>query len=43
MRNKNTGAIEKWYGTCTDVHEAVESRFTQKRMVRETSVDGLSY
>lgn len=34
MRNSKTGAIEKWYGTCTDIHEAVESRFAAKRMVR---------
>jgi PAS domain S-box-containing protein len=33
MRNKQTGAIEKWFGTCTDIHEAVESRFAAKRMV----------
>jgi hypothetical protein len=33
MRNKQTGAIEKWYGTCTDIHEAVESRFAARRMV----------
>jgi hypothetical protein len=46
MRNKQTGTIEKWYGTCTDIHEAVESRFAAKRMVsvfklawRETSSD----
>jgi len=35
MRNKTTGQIEKWFGTCTDIHEAVETRFIQKRMVRE--------
>ncbi|KUJ24103.1 uncharacterized protein LY89DRAFT_12234 [Mollisia scopiformis] len=32
MRNSKTGAIEKWFGTCTDIHEAVESRFAAKRM-----------
>ncbi|TAQ84750.1 hypothetical protein B7494_g6944 [Chlorociboria aeruginascens] len=26
VRNKQNGEIEKWYGTCTDIHEAVESR-----------------
>lgn len=31
MRNKQTGEIEKWFGTCTDIHEAVESRFEAKR------------
>lgn len=31
LRNKDTGAIEKWYGTCTDIHEAVESRMMAKR------------
>jgi PAS domain-containing protein len=33
LRNSKTGAIEKWFGTCTDIHEAVESRFAAKRMV----------
>jgi PAS domain S-box-containing protein len=33
LRNKQTGAIEKWFGTCTDIHEGVESRFAAKRMV----------
>ncbi|KAN0093826.1 hypothetical protein V8E51_017010 [Hyaloscypha variabilis] len=32
LRNKQTGAIEKWFGTCTDIHEGVESRFAAKRM-----------
>ncbi|KAF8865377.1 hypothetical protein BDZ45DRAFT_736488 [Acephala macrosclerotiorum] len=32
MRNAKTGAIEKWFGTCTDIHEAVESRFAARRM-----------
>lgn len=32
MRNKDTGKIEKWYGTCTDIHEAVVSRFEAKRL-----------
>ncbi|EHK98113.1 putative Two-component system protein A [Glarea lozoyensis 74030] len=31
MRNKHTGEIEKWFGSCTDIHEAVESRFAAKR------------
>jgi PAS domain S-box-containing protein len=32
LRNKQTGAIEKWFGTCTDIHENVEARFAAKRM-----------
>ncbi|TVY43914.1 Two-component system protein A [Lachnellula occidentalis] len=31
MRNKQTGEIENWYGTCTDIHDAVESRFAARR------------
>jgi hypothetical protein len=31
LRNKWTGEIEKWYGTCTDVHEEVEARFFARR------------
>jgi PAS domain S-box-containing protein len=31
LRNMQTGAIEKWFGTCTDIHEAVESRFIARR------------
>lgn len=31
MKNKQTGEIEKWLGTCTDIHEAVQSRFEAKR------------
>jgi PAS domain S-box-containing protein len=34
MRNKQTGAIEKWFGTYTDIHESVEARFAYKQMVR---------
>jgi len=34
MRNLQTGAIEKWFGTCTDIHESVETRFAAKRLVR---------
>ncbi|KAG9245730.1 hsp90-like protein [Calycina marina] len=32
LRNKTTGAIEKWFGSCTDIHESVESRSSHKRM-----------
>ncbi|TWU73933.1 hypothetical protein ED733_004379 [Metarhizium rileyi] len=31
VRNKDTGAIEKWFGTCTDVHESIETKFNAKR------------
>lgn len=32
QRNRHTGKIEKWFGTCTDVHEAVVARSTAKRL-----------
>ncbi|PVH76405.1 putative Two-component system protein A [Cadophora sp. DSE1049] len=32
LRNLQTGAIEKWFGTCTDIHESVETRFAAKRL-----------
>ncbi|KAK3984145.1 putative signal transduction histidine-protein kinase [Cladorrhinum sp. PSN332] len=31
LRNKQTGAIEKWFGTCTDVHESIETKIEAKR------------
>lgn len=31
VRNKDTGEIEKWFGTCTDVHESIEFKFNAKR------------
>ena len=31
VRNKDTGDIEKWFGTCTDVHESIETKFNAKR------------
>ncbi|KAK4172480.1 putative signal transduction histidine-protein kinase [Triangularia setosa] len=31
LRNKQTGKIEKWFGTCTDVHESIESKIEAKR------------
>ncbi|KAI1105621.1 hypothetical protein F4804DRAFT_341087 [Jackrogersella minutella] len=31
LRNKHTGNIEKWFGTCTDVHEALEAKMTAKQ------------
>ncbi|RDA95531.1 hypothetical protein CP533_5431 [Ophiocordyceps camponoti-saundersi (nom. inval.)] len=32
VRNKDTGEIEKWFGTCTDIHESMETKFAAKRM-----------
>ena len=29
--NKRTGKIEKWFGTCTDVHETLEAKVAAKR------------
>ncbi|KAI0839279.1 hypothetical protein F5Y06DRAFT_286757 [Hypoxylon sp. FL0890] len=31
LRNKHTGKIEKWFGTCTDVHEALEAKMAAKQ------------
>ncbi|KAI6783107.1 Two-component system protein A-like protein [Emericellopsis cladophorae] len=31
VRNKETGQIEKWFGTCTDVHESMETKLNAKR------------
>lgn len=31
VRNKETGEIEKWFGTCTDVHESMETKLSAKR------------
>ncbi|VBB72469.1 Putative signal transduction histidine-protein kinase [Podospora comata] len=31
LRNKQTGKIEKWFGTCTDVHESIETKIEAKR------------
>ncbi|KAG6009161.1 hypothetical protein E4U21_003231 [Claviceps maximensis] len=31
VRNKDTGEIEKWFGTCTDVHESIETKHNAKR------------
>ncbi|KAI0126916.1 ethylene receptor [Xylariales sp. AK1849] len=32
QRNKQTGKIEKWFGTCTDVHESLETKAAAKQM-----------
>ncbi|ORY57135.1 uncharacterized protein BCR38DRAFT_354844 [Pseudomassariella vexata] len=32
LRNKQTGQIEKWFGTCTDIHESLERKIAAKRM-----------
>ncbi|KAF5019883.1 hypothetical protein F66182_8119 [Fusarium sp. NRRL 66182] len=31
LRNKETGKVEKWFGTCTDVHESIQTKVTAKR------------
>ncbi|KAI2469567.1 hypothetical protein F4781DRAFT_393920 [Annulohypoxylon bovei var. microspora] len=31
LKNKHTGNIEKWFGTCTDVHEALEAKMVAKQ------------
>jgi PAS domain S-box-containing protein len=31
LRNKQTGKIEKWFGTCTDIHEAMEAQMAAKQ------------
>ncbi|OAA73852.1 autoinducer 2 sensor kinase/phosphatase luxQ [Cordyceps fumosorosea ARSEF 2679] len=31
MRNPETGKIEKWFGTCTDVHESIETKLAAKQ------------
>ncbi|KAM0329161.1 hypothetical protein ACHAQA_004457 [Verticillium albo-atrum] len=31
QKNKETGEIEKWFGTCTDVHESIEATLAAKR------------
>lgn len=31
LRNPDTGKIEKWFGTCTDVHESIETKLTARR------------
>ncbi|TDZ20275.1 Histidine protein kinase NIK1 [Colletotrichum orbiculare MAFF 240422] len=31
LRNKETGKIEKWFGTCTDVNEGIEAKLTARR------------
>lgn len=31
LRNPDTGKIEKWFGTCTDVHEGIEAKLAARR------------
>lgn len=31
LRNKKTGKIEKWFGTCTDVNESIETKLEADR------------
>lgn len=44
LRNKMTGEIEKWFGTCTDVHESIEGKIEAKRTRQQLlSVIALSH
>jgi PAS domain S-box-containing protein len=31
LKNRETGKIEKWFGTCTDVHDTMEAKLAAKR------------
>ncbi|KAF6818148.1 histidine kinase hhk6p [Colletotrichum sojae] len=31
LKNKETGEIEKWFGTCTDVNEGIEAKLAARR------------
>ncbi|KAI1077329.1 hypothetical protein F5B20DRAFT_270989 [Whalleya microplaca] len=31
LKNKHTGKIEKWFGTCTDIHETLEAKLAAKQ------------
>lgn len=31
LRNPETGKIDKWFGTCTDVHESIETKLAARR------------
>ncbi|KAI1374261.1 hypothetical protein F4677DRAFT_455528 [Hypoxylon crocopeplum] len=42
LRNKHTGEIEKWFGTCTDVHEALEAKMAAKQ-TRERLLNVLTH
>ncbi|KAK4190554.1 putative signal transduction histidine-protein kinase [Podospora australis] len=44
LRNPMTGEIEKWFGTCTDVHENIETKIEAKRTRQQLlSVIALSH
>ncbi|KAK3394649.1 hsp90-like protein [Podospora didyma] len=44
LRNKQTGEVEKWFGTCTDVHESIETKLEAKRARQQLlSVIALSH
>ncbi|KAK4165715.1 putative signal transduction histidine-protein kinase [Cladorrhinum sp. PSN259] len=44
LKDKHTGAIEKWFGTCTDVHESIETKLEAKRTRQQLlSVIALSH
>lgn len=32
VRHKESDEIEKWFGTCTDVHESIETKLSAKRL-----------
>ncbi|KAI2604626.1 hypothetical protein GGR54DRAFT_621929 [Hypoxylon sp. NC1633] len=42
LKNKHTGNIEKWFGTCTDVHQALEAQMTAKQ-TREQLLNVLTH
>ncbi|KAK3341432.1 hypothetical protein B0T25DRAFT_573814 [Lasiosphaeria hispida] len=44
LRNKQSGKIEKWFGTCTDVHESIETKLEAKQTRQQLlSVIALSH
>lgn len=38
LKNMQTGVIERWFGTSTDIHEMVETRSAAKRLVSTPSL-----
>ncbi|KAK0731485.1 hypothetical protein B0H67DRAFT_639877 [Lasiosphaeris hirsuta] len=44
IRNNKSGKIEKWFGTCTDVHESIETKLEAKQTRQQLlSVIALSH
>ncbi|SPO07692.1 related to histidine kinase [Cephalotrichum gorgonifer] len=37
LRRRDTGEIYKWFGTCTDIHEAMEASLAAQRMQQQLS------